>query len=218
MPNWCSSMYAIYSDNEIELLRIMMMLREADNKAEHGNSREILRALRCPEEICEKMDGRTSMANFGPFYKDKKLRGVLIDTESAWGPCNDFIETLIDKIIPGGGDVEYCYLSEEEGCDVFVNTDTSGEFFETRMRIDYATPDDGIDVLYFGDNDFADCLEFLEDMLGEAAVEDITSYNDFFDEAVLGKIDNAFRVKYADHKEELECNEIFLLIRMFTPD
>ena len=218
MPNWCSSVYAIYSDNEIELLRIMMMLREASDKTGTCHSREILGALRCPEEICREVDSRTSVENIESFYKDKKLRGVIIDTESAWGPCNDFIETLINKIIPGSGDVKYCYLSEEEGCDVFVNSDTSGEFFDTRMRIDYSTPEDGTDVLYFGDDNFADCLEFLEDMVGESAVEDIDSYNDFFDEAVLGKIDDAFRAKYADRKEELECCEFFLCIRMFTLD
>lgn len=221
MPNWCSTEYAIYSDNEIELIRIFMLLKKATEEAEEHDSRGILGVLRCPGEIIDAVDGRTSVKYFSLFDPDHecgKIPAILIETESAWAPCNDFIEALIRQAVSDdGGDVEYCYVSEEEGVGLFVNTDTSGKFFDTRVRVDYATPDGG-DVVYFGDDNFDNFIALLEEIVGEDAVKDIESYEEFLDAKTVKILDDAFMEKYKDYKEDIETREYFLCVNVFESE
>jgi hypothetical protein len=52
--------------------------------------------------------------------------------ETAWGALPEVWNAMADRY-----GLEYVYISEEPGNEVYVNTDTSGRFFTTRYMLDY---------------------------------------------------------------------------------
>ena len=54
-------------------------------------------------------------------------------TESAWTPNMQLFKALIEEESYKG--IELVYLSEESGCELYINTDTTGYFYETRYAI-----------------------------------------------------------------------------------
>jgi len=66
---------------------------------------------------------------------------VRIDMETAWAPLPEVWDLMAEKY-----ELAYVYISEETGCEVYVNTDTMGRFFLTRYQLNYFDIDElGLD-------------------------------------------------------------------------
>jgi len=55
-----------------------------------------------------------------------------LETETAWCPMNE----LWDAVLEQYEGVSYVYVAEEAGCDIFINTDTEGQFFDQRYMLE----------------------------------------------------------------------------------
>lgn len=56
-----------------------------------------------------------------------------ISIESAWVPVISKIEKVIYELY--GNNIWCVATAEEPGCDIYINTDETGEFYETRYRL-----------------------------------------------------------------------------------
>jgi len=94
---------------------------------------------------------------------------VRIDMQTAWEPLTEVWGLMADKY-----DLSYVYISEECGCEVYVNTDTTGMFFTTRYQLNYFEIED-LDINM-------DTLEEYHDLLQKICKE--TMYFDSWKEVV----------------------------------
>ena len=58
---------------------------------------------------------------------------LLIWYQSAWSPCNETWELIIESKYPR---CAHYYLAEECGCEVYVNTDPTGRYFPETFYLD----------------------------------------------------------------------------------
>jgi hypothetical protein len=94
------------------------------------------------------------------FFTNCELEGnyVRIDMETAYTPLPEIWDLMAGKY-----ELSYVYLSEEPGCEIYVNTDDEGRFFPMRYTADcYDIP---VETL---DSDFLEkCRQWIEDYQGE---------------------------------------------------
>lgn len=66
------------------------------------------------------------------FIENCELNGghVRIDMETAWASLPEVWDLMAEKY-----NLSYVYISEECGCEVYVNTDSAGRWFSTRYVI-----------------------------------------------------------------------------------
>lgn len=142
MPNWCFSTVVFYTNQENvkelhrlhdELSRIMETKSSVEN--DFGNS----------------WLGNVAAAH-GLDYNKVRCRGTIdsiddfnvkdpsfsICTSTAWGPTPD----LWDAVCNDFQEIDYVYCAEEDGCQVYVNTDQGGVYLEDRFLIDSGCCDD----------------------------------------------------------------------------
>jgi len=129
MPNWCSSKYAFYADdeNKDELLRlhnnlsgIMKTPSEVENGFEPGWLGKVAikhgidwESLPCKGTI-EHLDRYKPGGNF-----------FTLNAETAWSPTEELWETVIARY----EGISFVYIAEEAGNGIFTNTDAAGTFF-----------------------------------------------------------------------------------------
>ncbi len=91
-----------------------------------------------------------------------------ISIESAWSPVISKIENIVYKLYDGK---LWCVgTAEEPGFDIYINTDETGEFYETRYRL-----------VFYKDNNYHDW--YLDD------IPDLISHvNKIYDENNYGEI------------------------------
>ena len=132
MPNWCSTKYIMFTDNEdkSELARL------------HNN---LATAIQMGTDVENNFGsawlGHVSTKH-GFNWEDIPCRGTIeyldeyepgdgffsLDTETAWGPCDELWEAIVAQY----ANVSYVYLSEEPGMGYFVNSDKEGRFLSER--------------------------------------------------------------------------------------
>lgn len=94
-------------------------------------------------------------------WRDDKLEDggwIEIETETAWSPqVEDVVGKMLEDYYP---DLDYEFIAEEPGCEIYINTDISGRFFVDRYKIDYDISEIAppyCDTEYFdNDEDFLD--------------------------------------------------------------
>lgn len=70
---------------------------------------------------------------------------ILIEGENAWGPQTDALDGLMRRY----PELAYEVFAEEPGCEIYINTDESGEFFTIRYNIDYDLDEFGCEGEWF---------------------------------------------------------------------
>ena len=83
------------------------------------------------DEIDRTLEGRGQLQSIS--YNDDRIE---IEFESAWTPVNKDIEKI--AIL---NNLNSVCLAEENGCDIFLNTDTEGLFYDSQYQIDCCLKD-----------------------------------------------------------------------------
>ena len=125
MPNWCSNSVAFYSDESGS--NALLIAFHADilkylNYIEPDTGRRSDWVGHWLES--NKID--TSNMYCRGFLQSCELYDshVLIDMDSAWGPLPEVWDKMAEKY-----NLSYVYISEESGCEVYVNSDVEGRYF-----------------------------------------------------------------------------------------
>lgn len=171
MANICINQFAFYCEkDELRLLKLYTILRnfyetELKNEDGHGDfsiynlltkylgmDSESAREISCRSEITE-----TPELLEYPYKEGAKMIKVFID--SAWNPPVDFANELcqiVKEVMPVESDLDYVYMAEEPGCEIYINTDINREIFTCSFFMEW---DDGKDV----------CSDYYEDSEVEIA-------------------------------------------------
>ena len=99
-----------------------------------------------------------------------------VSASDAWQPNYELFEQILLKFY--SGTIGYEMIAEEVGCELYINTDTSGKFFPTRYRINLCKADDSIVEEAFAN--LEDVNRFISKEIGEEIhfdnTEDIEKY------------------------------------------
>ena len=142
MPNWCSTSYCIHGPkNAVEDARkfILKALADAPMKdASSPNSWLGQIVIACGEEY-ENVSCRGWIQDITEIEEQDIDNEVIsyfyIYSEDAWGPNPEVFELMLKKKFSGCG-LKLCFLAEEPGCCVYVNTDNSGRFLSDKWVLD----------------------------------------------------------------------------------
>ncbi len=138
MPNWCSTRIAVFGSEKdvndlhtkIEEISKTGRLENGFGNLWEGNLLDLYgidwRKVRC----------RGQIVDFNSFEEDGYLE---LWQEDAWGPNTEYLKEIIKK---AGYDLDLVYVAEEPGCGVYINTDTSGDYFPERYLIDFLVSQD----------------------------------------------------------------------------
>lgn len=153
MANWCYNCIAIYRRNlkgeslrQIQDLYVKLksfgtagsVLGEPKKDSEgkyvsqdwYGN---LLMMCGIPEKDIECRGSIQGVQWVNDKYKDGGW--IKIETETAWSPqVEDVVGKMLEDYYP---DLNYEFIAEEPGCEIYINTDVSGRFFVDRYKIDY---------------------------------------------------------------------------------
>ena len=182
MPNWCSTTYAFFGDPDA--------VRDFHKKIELYTSK-----LRWDDSPREPLTFRWNwlgniVTGFGLDPDKVYCRGeisavtpyddhILVATETAWSPMNDVWDEIIAKHYKGNR-LQYVYIAEEPGCDIFINTDDSGIFFSEKYLLDDG---DGVYEYFSADEEeeMCDWLRTKFNCTGNTPAELVKSYNEIYE-------------------------------------
>ena len=132
MPNWCGNSVAFYQKNQGTT---MIEAFYADiQKYQHYKDPETNDSSSWVGHWLESNRVDTKNLYARGYINNCELHSdhVRIDMETAWGPLTEVWDLMADKY-----DLAYVYISEEPGCEVYVNTDIVGMYFTTRYQLNY---------------------------------------------------------------------------------
>lgn len=215
MANWCYNCIAIYRNDlrgeslrQIQDLYVKLksfgtvgsVLGEPKKDSEgkyvsqdwYGN---LLMMCGIPEKDVECRGSIQDVQWINDKYEDGGW--IKIETETAWSPqVEDVVGKMLEDYYP---DLNYEFIAEEPGCEIYINTDVSGRFFVDRYKIDYDISE--IDPKYC-DTEYFDKGEDLLDRVKEimkAFKEGVKKKGlpEFVPEAEIGIPDWEQAIKYA---------------------
>ena len=201
MANYCSNSFTYYGDAVDQLIYLFLKIQEGCSIVDSGDAKPLLFALGADPKDIDALDGRTTVNDLRLVTENggKKVVGVQIDAESAWSPCEDFALTLLQTILHGGGDIKMCYIAEEPGCEIFINTDEDRRFYKTVLNVDIRVPAEGIeDNYYYDDSELGSAFDLIKNVSGY----EVSSLEELKDPVILDKIEKGFKEKYPHHEEE----------------
>lgn len=220
MANWCSNVFAIYPKNDsdlgkAQLKRLFAQLRKVTQidypeGAENHNWYGLLSVMRGKDEADVYARGTINYTQWCGDY-------ILMGTTTAWEPQDDVVRDMLDCKECTELAVEL--FAEEDGNEIFINTDTTGRFFLERYVLDYdfipLTGEDcddgwiGCDRDYFSDaKGLLHRLQFICDKLH------IWSYNNSRDGI------ETFHLEWGDLKgtPEDQCELIYKAIKDYMEE
>ena len=186
MSNWCTNVFAIYPKNDselgkVQLKRLFAQLRKVTQidypigTGKH-NWYGLLSVMRGKDEADVYARGTI---NYTQWCEDH----ILMGTETAWEPQDDVVRDMLD--CKECSELAVALLAEEDGNEIYINTDTTGRFFTEKYVLDYdftlltGEDDDksvGCDRDYFSDAEsLLRRLQFICDRLHD------WSYNNSWD-------------------------------------
>jgi len=174
MPNWCINKYSFYTDKEDkgELLQLYKNLEAVMNipsDVSNGFGLGWLGEVAIKHGLdWEKISCRGEMTNLGDYEPGDWY--FMLDADTAWSPTDELWETVIEQY----EDVYYVYVAEEPGCEIFINTDTEGRFFNETYLIDIGG-DIPIPAGWFADQEKPKHLEIREYFASFAELNDYCS-------------------------------------------
>ena len=192
MPNWCMTNVTFYSKSENQIKRLHDVLSELDEGESllpngFGNL-WLGNILHYFGFDWEKIYCRGSISFFGITTQDADGRFYFeVGQEDAWSPKKEVWDAVLSK--EEFSDVEYVYMAEEPGCGLYLNSDSSGLFYEDRYTVDvyldgkfYNDKTCSYNQEYFTSED--ECLEYLreisENLGNKQEFATVTEANDWF--------------------------------------
>jgi len=197
MPNYCSSKYAFFANDENigELKRLhdcltdtIAVLSQVKNDFEPGCLGKVAIEHGIDPKCIPCRGGINYLSNF-----EAESGYFTLDTETAWAPMDELWEAVISRY----SGISYVYIAEEPGLEVYINTDVEGTFFTERYLFEicgytpvpegWCVDDEKLDYLeirkYF--KDFDELADYCTKLTGKefGTFEELKSY--FFD--ILGK-------------------------------
>lgn len=195
MPNWCNNRIGFITDNanvkELErLYNTIYSLWKTPAINVWLEEIALIHRLNSAKISCE-----DEISYIGDYENgDTRFR---ISTITAWEPTNE----LWDAVIKQYTGIRYVYVAEQQGCDIFVNTDIKGICFPERYVM-YANTGIWFDKLppeHFTNSitsrelfeeqhlfdDFTELQKFMVEITGKT-FEDITAMNCYLKEAMTG--------------------------------
>ena len=148
MPNWCYNQTVFYGDKETTT----KLYKELKEKVDYYNNDHInnfFKLLGVPQERLETdLCCRAHLVDI-LLLEDNSL---LLSYESAWNPIIEDLDYILKEYQPNLKEVTY---AEECGCEIYINTDSEGLYFNYKYYLDMST-EGGND---FNDIKYHDCLE-----------------------------------------------------------
>ena len=137
MPNWCSNSIAFYQEDGgsamLEAFYMDIQKYQDYTDPETGKLSDwVGHWLQSNKVDTDDLYARGFFSNC-----ELNPEHVLIHMETAWAPLPEVWDLMAEKY-----DLAYVYISEEPGCEVYVNTDGAGRFFSTRYMMNYFVVDD----------------------------------------------------------------------------
>lgn len=137
MANYCSNCIAFFGNDLDKLEHLRKMMDNTFNLSEYGSIRDFIMSYGyAKEEAISFTDGRDSFIEVDfEVSKDDESYYFTIQTESAWSPNVEVFRKVITDHYEDVIDFVHC--SEEPGFAIYVNTDTTGRFYEDNYHLDY---------------------------------------------------------------------------------
>ena len=168
MPNWCSNSVAFYSNENGSNALLMAFYADVQKYVNYIEPDTGRRSDWCGHWLESNKIDTSNMFCRGTFescelYPDH----VIIHMEAAWSPIEEVWDKMAEKY-----DLNYVFISEEPGCEVYINSDVEGRFFSTRFILNYFE----LDYLKLDSETLIKYGERLKELSGE------TRYYSGFDE------------------------------------
>ena len=169
MPNWCWNNTIVYGEKKmLEKFYNDMVIGTSKNPnfkpVKNSWDNEWLGNLFLAAGYTEEDVTNGTIRCRGGIFDLRLIRdgtAVEITYESAWCPIIDSLNLMLEEKYAG---LHQVTLAEEIGCEIFVNTDTSGEFFPDKYYLDYCVNN------IYADNHYYESEEEL-----------VEEFNDLFD-------------------------------------
>lgn len=139
MPNWCKTNITFFSESEDQITKLYDALCKLDT------GKSLL-----PNDFGNLWLGNI-LHYFGFKWTDISCRGSIslidilskdadrgfyfeIEQEDAWDANTEVWDEILSK--EEFSDINYVFMAEEPGCMLYVNSDSSGLFYDTRYTVD----------------------------------------------------------------------------------
>lgn len=184
MSNVCFSRIAFYTEEQYvsELINLRLIIKSC--KKENGSFirlKDVIVYFKTNDEyelgFINGVDDRQEIVAIGDILENDGDIYFRMDTEDAWFTKIYIWEWILK--LKQFEHVKVCYTSEEEGEDVFINSDRTGRFFPEKYLVDYPEAPDGNDYYeYF--NNVEDTIAFVNKITGKnfKTIVEIRQYQD----------------------------------------
>lgn len=145
MPNWASSSYAIVGEKE-EIKALYDLMNELQSRKEPL----VKNGFGCNWLGClvTALGGDWEKVHCRGSWESLELKDdcqLNFNTETAWSPCNEVMDLIIEKY-PSLG---YYYICEEPGMALYITNDEFRNYFPERYKVDLCTPEEDYETEYF---------------------------------------------------------------------
>lgn len=139
MPNWCMTNITFFSESEDQITRLndaLCRLEAGESLLPNGFGNLWLgNVIHYFGFKWQNASCRGSISQIGILSKDAD-RGFHfeIEQEDAWEANTEVWDKILSK--EEFSDINYVFMAEEPGCNVYVNSDSSGLFYDARYTVD----------------------------------------------------------------------------------
>lgn len=130
MPNWCTDQVVFTSSNLDNLLNLERDLDDALRLINEGDETWIGRLLRYKGEDVGKFYCRGFIYYASDKEEVEETEQFTLNVNSAWVPAIDVYDWIAEQY-----DLDYVLAAEEPGCDIYINTDVTGDIFGQRYYV-----------------------------------------------------------------------------------
>lgn len=141
MPNWCMTTYAFTGEPEV-IAQFEINLKNYTSKDYHENGfgKGWLGNVLAGYNLYPSNEEEVTFSYRGHITEAYWCSGALyVSTETAWVPMPEMWDVILDKYFQnehGNTLIDYVFISEESGEEVYINTDTDGTFFPERFLLE----------------------------------------------------------------------------------
>ena len=142
MPNWCSNSIAFYHEGGGRTI-LEAFYMDMQKYLEYTEPKTRKKSDWVGHWLQSNRVNTDNLYTRG-FFTSCELNAdhVRVDMETAWAPLPEVWDLMAEKY-----GLAYVHISEEPGCEVYVNTDRAGRFFTTQYLLNYFDVDNlGLDA------------------------------------------------------------------------
>lgn len=209
MPNWCSNRFIIFG-NKDEVLKCYLNwcsylsekppFKPIENSWKNNWIGNLFRGEGWSEEEIHtgavQCRGGVEYLELQGDDEDGEDMRICLDTETAWNPNYDDMIELIGR---NYNSLDLVMVSEEPGCEIYINTDTDGKFFTDKYMIEGHVTSVYDEYEYFTACDEDDFVKRVNELTGKSfkSVSEVFACDEDFSELAreanhLGKDDECY--------------------------